>query len=216
MNTNIKQSGVYSITGPNRRLTRLANLWFAVPTVAILALMALAPHAFAGGTWKNVFPNPGLTNPRMKFNTGTRINGADLAGLSRYLPAMPGPLSGKNGTVIIENIAPPGGCPLPFRAQRGSLRHLHYDLTVSLRQALSHAPIYRKPDGAMHRFVYTHQAKNLKDWTINSMYVGLETENRDFRHGARNHRPQGTVSVALQVANLRVMTEARQASHHAK
>ncbi len=386
MNTNIKQSGVYSITGPNRRLTRLANLWFAVPTVAILALMALAPHAFAGGTWKNVFPNPGLTNPRMKFNTGTRINGADLAGLSRYLPAMPGPLSGwtvtmwhrheilnaremikndenlsdprlgvptyafitpnhkmhlaifrdhkshrwvydlfekdgmllpngganlflsaharnghftmnhpiiynlwakisqahiryynssaeksgavlaqvftgfifsvpsvhpadritlflqipladsrdgkfggapyggrggityqlcdsgKNGTVITENIAAPGGCPLPFRPQRGPLRHFRYRLNSFLREALANPPMFRNSRGKMQRLVYTSHAKNMKSWELASMYVGLETENSDFRRGVTNHRPQGSVSVALQVANLRVMTEARQAS----
>lgn len=121
-------------------------------------------------------------------------------------------VSGKNGTVIIENIAPRGGCPLPFRAQSGPLRHLHYDLAMFLRQVLAHAPIYRKPNGVMHQLVYSDQAKNLKNWTINSMYIGLETENRDFRPGVTDHRAQGTVSVALQVENLSVMMEASQMS----
>jgi hypothetical protein len=81
-----------------------------------------------------------------------------------------------------------------------------------LRRVLAHAPMYRKPNGVMHQLVYSDQAKNLKNWTINSMYIGLETENRDFRPGVTDHRAQGTVSVALQVENLSVMMEASQMS----
>jgi hypothetical protein len=115
-------------------------------------------------------------------------------------------VSGKNGTVIIENIAPPGGCPLPFRAQPGSLRHLHYDLNRFLRQVLAHPLTFRRPDGSLHRLMYTPPAKHLRNWTLNSIYVGLETENRDFRPGITDHRAQGTVSVALQVASLSVFS----------
>lgn len=356
----------------------------------VLMLSGINTYTQAYGALKSVFPNPGLTNPRMKFNLGMRINGADIAGLSRYLPAIPGPLSGwtvtmwhrretlnarellrddralrdprlgvptyafitpdhnsqlaiyrdrkshrwvydlcekdgmllpnggsnlflsararrgpftmnhpiiynlwakisqanieyynagaeksgavlaqvftgfifsmqslhpadritlflqlpladsrngkfggakfggpggvtyqhcvseKNGTVIIENIAPPGGCPLPFRAQHGPLQHLHYRLNTFLRAVLAHPPMFRNSYGNTHRLAYTSHAQNMKNWTINSMYVGLETQIRDFRLGVTNHHPQGTVAVALQVANVRVMAEAAQVGHHAK
>ena len=124
--------------------------------------------------------------------------------------------SGKNGTVIIENITPRGGCPLLFRAQRGPLRHLHYRLDKFLSAVLAHPPMFRNSLGNTQRLAYSNQARNLKNWTLDSMYVGLETQNRDYRPGVTNHAPQGTVSVALQVANLSVMTEAAQLAHHAK
>ncbi len=125
-------------------------------------------------------------------------------------------VSGKNGAVIIENIAPRGGCPLPFRPQRGPLRHFHYRLNDFLRTVLTHPPMFRNAHGHWQRFRYTHQAKQLKNWTLNSMYVGLETENKDFRTGVTNHRPQGSVSVALQVANIRVMTKPSRVARDAK
>ena len=57
-------------------------------------LLGITAYANAAAPWRSVFPNPGLTNPRMNFNLGTRINGVDIAGNSPYLPAIPGPLSG--------------------------------------------------------------------------------------------------------------------------
>ena len=362
----------------------------AIVAGATVMLLGVTASAQAATAWKSVFSNPGLTNPRMNFNLGTRVNGVDIAGNSPYLPAIPGPLSGwtiamwhrhetlnarelvrhdralrdprlgvptyafitpdhnthlaiyrdhnthrwvyelfekdgmllpngganlflsakarggpftmnhpiiynlwakisqahiryynsiaeksgavlaqvftgfiftmhsphpadritlflqipltdsrngkfwsqrmssadgvtyqhcdsgKNGTVIIENIVPPGGCPLPFRAQRGPLQHLHYRLNTFLRAVLAHPLMFRNSHGDMQRLVYTNQAHHLRNWTLNSIYVGLETENRDFRPGVTDHHSQGTVSVALQVANLSVMTKAAQLAHHAK
>ncbi|MGC8625667.1 MAG: hypothetical protein ACP5VQ_10460 [Phycisphaerae bacterium] len=369
--------------------------WRHLPCLPALAgivwtLLGITTYTHAAAAWKSVFPNPGLTNPRMNFNLGTRVNGVDIAGTSPYLPAIPGPLSGwtigmwhrrevlnarelvrndrqlrdprlgvptyafstpnhkthlaiyrdhkthrwvydlfekngmllpngganlflsakarggpftmnhpiiynlwakisqahisyynstaeksgavlaqvftgfilsvqsshpadrltmflqipladsrngkfwskrpsgasgvtyqhcvsgKSGTVIIENIAPPGGCPLPFRAQRGPLHHLHYRLNTFLRAVLAHPPMFRNSHGDMQRLVYTNHAHNLRNWILNSIYIGLETENRDYRKGVTDHHPQGTVSVALQVANLSVMTKAAQLAHHAK
>ncbi len=124
---------------------------------------------------------------------------------------------GADGSVIIENITPAGGYPLPFHSQRGPLRHLTYKLNGFLRQVLAHPPTFRESNGAVHRLVYTAREKNLKNWTLNSMYVGLETENRDFRPSSPNHAPQGTVTVALQLAGLSVISEAPpQARHLAK
>ncbi|EQD37857.1 hypothetical protein B2A_11744 [mine drainage metagenome] len=58
--------------------------------------------------------------------------------------------------------------------------------------------------------------KNLKNWTLNSMYVGLETENRDYRPGVRDHQPQGSVEAALQLSDLSVIAEPPQTSPSAK
>ncbi len=122
------------------------------------------------------------------------------------------------GAVLIVDIAPLGGYPFRFRADGGPLHHLHYNLGEFLRRILgARPPLCRQTDGPVHRLRFTNRVKRLKNWTLTSMYVGLETENRDCRKGSLNHAPQGTVSVALQVAGLSVVSKApRQARHSTK
>ncbi len=163
-------------------------------------------------------------DPAHRLTLYLQVPLADSRGGQFGSPACGGPggisyqncVSGKNGTVIIENIAPPGGCPLPFQPQRGPLRHFHYRLNDFLHTVLTHPPRFRNVHGHWRRFMYTLQDKQLKNWTLDSMYVGLETENKDFRTGVTNHRPQGTVSVALQVANVRVLEQSQGDTRHAK
>ena len=112
---------------------------------------------------------------------------------------------GAGGISICENITPPGGCPLPFHSQRGPLRHLRFNLNEFLRKVLANPPIVAESGGTAHRLVYTDRQKHLKNWTLGSMYVGLETENRDYWPGTTDHHPQGSVSVALQIAGLSVL-----------
>ncbi|MGC9261647.1 MAG: hypothetical protein ACP5I8_16405 [Phycisphaerae bacterium] len=362
---NPRQSKIVFI---NRRL-------FVLTGAMITTLLAFTVYAGAGGTSGSVFPNLGFTNPRMNFNLGTRVNGVDIAGISPYLPAIPGPLSGwtvtmwhrreilnarelvrndrnlrdsrlgipayafttpnhkshlaiyrdhkthrwvyelfekdgpllpngganlflsakpigggitmnhhlvynfwakiaqarihyynttaeKSGAVLAQvfsgfilkfhsrnpghritlfmqihladsrnwmgrtggitdeqgawtpagavldfDLAPPGGYPFRFRSDRGPLHYLRYNLGLFLREVLAaKPPPCRQAGGTYYRLRFAGQVQNLKNWRLTSMYVGLETENRDYRPGARDHRPQGSVSVALQLAGLSVIS----------
>ncbi len=158
-------------------------------------------------------------NPRHRITLFMQIHMAD----SRSWLGRKGGITDKQGTwspagaVLDFDIAPPGGYPFRFRPYHGPLHYLRYNLCLFLREVLvTKPPLCIQADGLDHHLMFTGRVQNLKNWTLTSMYVGLETENRICRPGVSNHNPQGTVSVALQVANVRVMTEPSRAARHAK
>lgn len=121
------------------------------------------------------------------------------------------------GAVLIADIAPPGGYPFHFRSDGGPLHHLHYLLNGFLREILAaQPPLCRRTDGSVHDLKFTNRMTNLKNWTLNSVYVGLETENRDYRPGVRDHQPQGSVEAGLQLSDLSVIAESPPTSPSAK
>ncbi len=140
------------------------------------------------------------------------------------------------GVVLIADIAPPGGEPFRFRTDSGPLHHLHYRLNSFLREVLdSKLPHCQAAAGTalalIHHSMFTKRVRNLEDWTLDSMFVGLETENCDYRPVVQRHfsqkavgegripslvrpagdlfghRPQGSVCVALQIAGVSVVAE---------
>ena len=158
-------------------------------------------------------------NPRHRITLFMQIHMAD----SRSWLGRTGGITDKQGTwspagaVLDFDIVPPGGYPFRFRRDRGPLHYLRYNLHSFLEEVLSaKPPLCRQAGERGHHLAFTGRVRNLKHWTLASIYVGLETENRISRPGISNHDPQGAVSVALQLAGLRVITAARRPSHRAK
>jgi hypothetical protein len=156
-------------------------------------------------------------NPRQRITLFMQIHMAD----SRPWMGTTGEITDEQctwnpaGAVLIADLAPPGGYPFHFRPDGGPLHHLHYLLNGFLSKILAAPPpLCRRTDGSVHHLKFTNRMKNLKNWTLNSMYVGLETENRDYRPGVRDHQPQGTVSVGLQVSDLSVVSEVARPGRH--
>jgi hypothetical protein len=101
--------------------------------------------------------------------------------------------SGSSGVVYTVDFVPPGGNPLAFATDNGPLHYLSYEINPFLTQFLAH-PLASAP--------LSVGAENPANWSLNSMYLGLETEN-SIAGGA----PQGSVSVGLQVSDLSVFSE---------
>ena len=149
-------------------------------------------------------------NPRHRITLFMQIHMAD----SRSWLGRTGGITDKQGTwspagaVLDFDLAPPGGDPFRFRPDRGPLHYLRYNLRPFLEEVLSaKPPLCQQADGRDHHLTFMGRVRNLKNWTLTSVYVGLETENRISRPGISNHGPQGTVSVALQLMGLRVISD---------
>ncbi|MHB1768320.1 MAG: PEP-CTERM sorting domain-containing protein [Phycisphaerae bacterium] len=95
----------------------------------------------------------------------------------------------QSGNTYVVDIAPPGGNPLAFQTDNGPLHYLSYQLNPFFSEFLAAES-------------FGSAASNPANWSLNSMYVGLETEN-SISGGA----PQGSVSVGLQIAGLTVYSE---------
>ena len=92
----------------------------------------------------------------------------------------------QSGNTYIVDIAPPGGDPFAFQTDNGPLHYLFYQLNPFFSEFLAAES-------------FGSAASNPANWSLNSMYVGLETEN-SISGGAA----QGSVSVGLQIAGLNV------------
>jgi hypothetical protein len=93
---------------------------------------------------------------------------------------------------------------LSFAPDHGGLHHLHYVLNDYLCDMLSRTPHCQDTSGAQTDIPFPAGARNLRDWTLGGIYLGLETHNRDMRPEAKDHSAQGTVAIGFQIANLHV------------
>ena len=124
-------------------------------------------------------------------------------------------IGGAHPSAVIVSFVPPGGYPFSFRASRGPLRHLHYRLNGFLRQALTCPLHYRQADGnrSVHVFATRKRSEEL-DAKIHDRGFG-NGESR-FPTWCNDHHRRGSVSVALQVANLSVTEAGAQPALYAK
>jgi hypothetical protein len=99
----------------------------------------------------------------------------------------------QNGNVITYTYTLPVDQFLPYQATPGGPTLLSYNLNEYLDDMIAHDPSLPS------------QAHDLGLWNLDSMYIGLETEN-----GTASDPNQGQVSVGLQVSNIQVETDASQ------
>lgn len=96
---------------------------------------------------------------------------------------------------------------MPFVPNGGALVHASYNLNRHLCRMLSQGFSCREPDGSTKPFAFPESTGDLHNWRLTSMYIGLETEDRDKRALAETHAKQGDIDVAFQISNLRVMRD---------
>jgi hypothetical protein len=111
--------------------------------------------------------------------------------------------SGQNITVGFGSV-PLGAQWLDYTSDHGSLHHLHYVLNDYLRDMLARTPTCQDIDGGKTSILFPEAARNLRNWKLGGIYLGLETHNRDLRPAATDHAVRGRIAVAFQVANLHV------------
>jgi hypothetical protein len=97
------------------------------------------------------------------------------------------------------------GLSLRFASDKGRLHHLHFVLNDYLCNILSSVPHCRDEHGRQVSMPFPASIRDLHNWKLGGIYLGLETHNRDVRPGAVDHRAMGEVAVAFQIANLQVV-----------
>ena len=102
-------------------------------------------------------------------------------------------------TVIL--FAPPVASTeqLPFKTDSGALHHLTYNLTAAVQEMVANPT----PCGGAKRS-WTPNMLNLANWHLVGTYVGSETENTDLRPGAVTNKPQGNISLSLDLARFAI------------
>lgn len=110
---------------------------------------------------------------------------------------------------IVFNSSEADEVRLPFVASDQAPVHARYNLNRHLCQMLSARFSCHQKDGEPPvPFAFTPAQQDPQNWRLTSMYVGLETEDRDMRPEATTHDQQGRVAVALQLSNLRLTGDA--------
>jgi len=94
---------------------------------------------------------------------------------------------------------------LPFKPDTGPLVHLHYSVDRYLCDLISHPLKCTAPDGSITSVTLLDSVGDFSKWKLKGIYVGLETEAKDLRPQSSNPDPQGSISVALQLAALHVL-----------
>jgi len=98
---------------------------------------------------------------------------------------------------------------LPMRATPGSLEELHYVLNRYLCDMIAKPFMCRPAEGSRYELKMPASARDFRNWELKSIYVGLETNNRDARPGAHSTDPQGSADLGVQISNLRVERDTR-------
>ena len=114
--------------------------------------------------------------------------------------------TGWNGAKLVSNILLPEDQALAFAADSGPLHHLTYSLNTHLFDIVTNT-VWPTMDGR-NAGALPASTQNLSLWSLNTMYVGVETQNSDS--ASAPGIPQGTVALGLDVANISVQSTAPQ------
>lgn len=112
--------------------------------------------------------------------------------------------SAQGNLVVTSDHLLAGERMLPFVALTHPLTKLDYDLNAHAKAVLTQQLRCRVPSGTTIPLRLADMYGGLAGWTVTSMYVGLETENRDLRHGSHTVTPRGSVTAGLEISDLRV------------
>jgi hypothetical protein len=112
--------------------------------------------------------------------------------------------SGAGLTITYGNVLP-GDATLPYAATKGPMNHLNYSINRYLCD-LAERPLTCTDVGSEQSSIVTllSGVPDFRRWTLRSIYIGLETENKDVRPQSGNRERQGDVAVALQLSKLHV------------
>ena len=110
---------------------------------------------------------------------------------------------------VIFGALPANNSYLPFKIDKGPLRHLRFNLNSYICDLISRPVICTDSTGQKTNWSLPAALVSFQDWKLLNMYVGLETEVQDLRAQSPKTEPQGKVEVALQLANLKVTPDYR-------
>jgi hypothetical protein len=108
-----------------------------------------------------------------------------------------------NGKVLIYNSLLPSDPMLAFKTDNGPLHPLHYDLNRHLCDLLSQSFPCEQVSG-VPGYTLPASAQDPRNWRLTSMYLGLETQNRDGRSASLTGPSAGTASAGILIAALHV------------
>lgn len=95
---------------------------------------------------------------------------------------------------------------LPFTSDNGPLEHLSYSVNRYICNLITHPLACTKSDGSRSSVTLANDLHNFDDWRLKGFYIGDETEAKDLRPQSTDQRSQGSVSVALQLSQLHLLS----------
>lgn len=96
--------------------------------------------------------------------------------------------------------------PLAFQPDAGRLHAFRFRLNDYLCAVVTQ-PASCQNDGKTVPLASYPGIRKLKNWRLQSMYVGLETQSQDLRPASPIHVPQGSVEAGLQLSGLHVVRD---------
>ncbi|CAL80617.1 hypothetical protein; putative signal peptide [Bradyrhizobium sp. ORS 278] len=109
----------------------------------------------------------------------------------------------RGGRNIVFNPILKSDQALRFIVATGAPQHWSYDINQLVCDLAQRMFSCRDDGGRMSDSVgFPQEARDLSNWHLTSMYVGLETQERDLRPGAVVRSRQGSVDVAVQISKL--------------
>ena len=104
--------------------------------------------------------------------------------------------NGQPGVWLYEPALTHDEVVLPFAADAGPLRHVHYSINPYLTDLLT-----TKACGEH----WTETERDPSNWRLSGFYLGLESESRDHRPGSPDPGAQGEVEMGVQIANISIV-----------
>jgi hypothetical protein len=117
--------------------------------------------------------------------------------------------SDKGHRSLIFGALPETNSYFPFGPDKGPLKHLRFNINSHICALISRPVVCTDSAGQKTIWPLPDSPTGFQDWKLLNVYVGLETESQDIRSQSPTKDPQGKVEVALQLADLKVIPDAR-------
>jgi hypothetical protein len=96
---------------------------------------------------------------------------------------------------------------LPLQTTGGQPRSLQYDVSRHLCEVVVAQFQCRPSNASAYQYQLPASARDFRNWELQAVYVGLETNNRDARQRASTADPRGSVALGVQLSNLLVLRD---------
>ena len=100
---------------------------------------------------------------------------------------------------LVSNSLPTGSDILPFIENISGPKRLIYNVNEAICRFISQEVPCRGEDGSRQVMSWPESARDLKNWRVDSMSFGVETQNH---HADRGDTAQGTVEIGVDISNL--------------
>ncbi len=109
-----------------------------------------------------------------------------------------------DGASIIANVTLPSEKLLSFEPNNGAPSKLHYILNDYLKAFLSEPILCHGDNGTVRDLGLLNGIHCLHNWSLNGMYIGIESEDSIWIARSPSVIPQGKIKTAVQISNLKV------------